>query len=79
MATNQELIDEMTIENIITTQKELGDIITGNIKGVLQSHETYKADLVGGLVPSSQLPSYVDDIIEGYYYLLAFYKDSSHT
>lgn len=24
-----------------------------------------KADLVGGLVPSSQLPSYVDDVIEG--------------
>ena len=23
-----------------------------------------KADLVGGLVPSSQLPSYVDDVLE---------------
>ena len=26
-----------------------------------------KADLVSGKVPSSQLPSYVDDVIEGYY------------
>ena len=32
-----------------------------------------------GKVPSSQLPSYVDDVIEGYYYNGAFYSDSSHT
>ena len=32
-----------------------------------------------GLVPSSQLPSYVDDVIEGYYYNGAFYEESTHT
>lgn len=32
-----------------------------------------------GKVPSSQLPSYVDDVIEGYYYNGAFYSDASHT
>jgi hypothetical protein len=32
-----------------------------------------------GLVPSSQLPSYVDDVIEGYYYNSKFYKESAHT
>lgn len=32
-----------------------------------------------GKVPSSQLPSYVDDIIEGYYYNDNFYSDSAHT
>lgn len=32
-----------------------------------------------GKVPSSQLPSYVDDVIEGYYYNGAFYSDSAHT
>lgn len=32
-----------------------------------------------GKVPSSQLPSYVDDVIEGYYYNGAFYNDSAHT
>ena len=32
-----------------------------------------------GRVPSSQLPSYVDDVIEGYYYNSKFYKESSHT
>ena len=32
-----------------------------------------------GKVPSSQLPSYVDDVIEGYYYNGTFYKESAHT
>ena len=32
-----------------------------------------------GKVPSTQLPSYVDDVIEGYYYNNKFYKESSHT
>lgn len=32
-----------------------------------------------GKVPSSQLPSYVDDVIEGYYYNSKFYRDSAHT
>ena len=38
-----------------------------------------KASLVNGKVPSSQLPSYVDDIIEGYYYEGVFYEDAEHT
>lgn len=33
----------------------------------------------GGKVPSSQLPSYVDDVVEGYYYNDKFYEDSQHT
>lgn len=32
-----------------------------------------------GKVPSSQLPSYVDDTIEGYLYNSKWYSDSSHT
>lgn len=32
-----------------------------------------------GKVPSSQLPSYVDDVIEGYYYDSKFYKEAAHT
>ena len=31
-----------------------------------------------GKVPSSQLPSYVDDVIEGYYYNSKFYKEETH-
>ena len=41
--------------------------------------ELNKADLVGGLVPSSQLPAYVDDIIEGYLLSGVFYKENTHT
>ena len=32
-----------------------------------------------GKVPASQLPSYVDDVIEGYYYGGKFYSDEAHT
>lgn len=32
-----------------------------------------------GIVVSSQLPSFVDDVIEGYYYNNKFYKESTHT
>ena len=35
-----------------------------------------KADLVAGKVPASQLPSYVDDVIEGYYSVGVFYSDA---
>ena len=37
-----------------------------------------KADLVDGKVPASQLPSYVDDIVEGYYDDGKFYSDEEH-
>jgi len=33
----------------------------------------------GGKVPAAQLPSYVDDVIEGYLYNGVFYSDSAHT
>ena len=36
-------------------------------------------ELASVMVKSSVLPSYVDDVIEGYYYNGAFYSDSSHT
>ena len=38
-----------------------------------------KANLVNGKVPASELPSYVDDIIEGYFTNDKFYEDSLHT
>ncbi len=38
-----------------------------------------KADLVNGKVPASQLPSYVDDVVEGYYFEGAFYEDAAHS
>lgn len=32
-----------------------------------------------GKVPSKVLPSYVDDVVEGYYYNEKFYEDADHT
>ncbi|MRX40579.1 hypothetical protein GJU43_14920 [Flavobacterium sp. LC2016-23] len=40
---------------------------------------TGKADLVSGKVPWYQLPSYVDDILEGYLMSNVFYAESSYT
>ena len=34
---------------------------------------------VDGKVPASQLPSFVDDVIEGYYYDGKFYEEATHT
>ena len=45
-----------------------------------ESNLTKFASLENGLVKSDQLPSYVDDVIEGYYHTdLKFYKEASHT
>lgn len=50
------------------TISDLGTIRAGAAKGAtaIQSHQDIsgKADLVGGKVPQSQLPSYVDDVLE---------------
>ena len=46
------------------------------MKGVTNGLATLDSN---GKVPSSQLPSYVDDVIEGYYYNSKFYKEKSHT
>lgn len=37
------------------------------------------AHLVDGVIPASELPSYVDDVIEGYYYNNKFYQEAAHT
>lgn len=61
--------------------QELGIYADSNFLNVTQKGS---ADGVASLdsngkVPSSQLPSYVDDVIEGYYYNGQFYTDSAHT
>lgn len=40
---------------------------------------TTKADLVDGIVPSYQLPAYVDEVYDGYLLSNVFYSDASHT
>lgn len=50
--------------------------MAANLKGVANGVAELDAT---GKVPAAQLPSFVDDVIEGYYYNDAFYSDSEHT
>lgn len=52
--------------------KKLSNTQVGAAGGVAELDES-------GKVPSSQLPSYVDDVVEGYYSGGKFYKESSHS
>ena len=58
------------------TDEQLLNYIKTNTKGVAGGVASLGTD---GKVPSSQLPSYVDDAIEGYFYNSKFYKESAHT
>ena len=51
------------------------DVLNDNAD-LIDAALTAKANLVGGKVPASELPSYVDDVIEGYYYNGAFYEEA---
>ncbi len=66
------------------TKKYVDDNISNLSKTYVNKSQVGAANGVAGLddtgkVPSSQLPSYVDDVIEGYYYNGQFYSDSEHT
>lgn len=60
----------------VPTYSELTNYIPKSEKGSANGVATLDGN---GKVPSSQLPSYVDDVIEGYYYGGKFYTDSAHT
>lgn len=59
----------------------LGEYVDTNFLGITQKGSAGGVASLDstGKVPSSQLPSYVDDVIEGYYYNGNFYTDSAHT
>lgn len=67
-------------DNMDSIDAALHDLDTNKIcvssKGVANGVATLDGS---GKVPSSQLPSYVDDIVEGYLYNGSFYKESAHT
>ena len=67
---------EISIDNALNGLSE-NPVQNKVIKGALDN----KADIVDGKVPSSQLPSYVDDVIEGYYNTTdgKFYEDDQYT
>jgi hypothetical protein len=56
-------VNTQLLQAIGTTHTSLENEIDGRVSG-LQAELSAKADLVNGLIPSSQLPSYVDDVVE---------------
>lgn len=62
------------------TKDELASLLDGKLSTTLKGTVGGLAELdENGKVPASQLPSYVDDVIEGYYYENYFYEDAEHT
>lgn len=63
-----------------TNDSDGNKISTTYLKASLKGKANGLAELGSdGKVPSAQLPSYVDDVIEGYLYNGKFYKESAHT
>ena len=65
---------EITVDNALNALSE-NPVQNKVITHVLDR----KADLDNGKIPSSELPSYVDDVIEGYYHDNKFYEDEQYT
>ena len=85
--------DKKQVKLIMEVNKEDCDVVTtvtsdivNDALGYTPMDQSLKGANLGvseldanGKVVSSQLPSYVDDVIEGYLYNGSFYKESSHT
>lgn len=65
----------LTGGEIIITAEDL-DVVPATDIGVANGIASLDEN---GRVPSAQLPSYVDDVIEGYYYQSKFYTSNLHT
>ena len=64
----------------ITVDDTLSNVSENPVQNkVITNAIANKADLVDGKIPASQLPSYVDDVINGYLYEGDFYEDDQHT
>lgn len=49
-----------------------------NDAGYLDAEGPFDATKLSGVVPAANLPSYVDDVVEGYLYQGAFYEEAAH-
>lgn len=68
--------DTLALNKDIPTQASDIGAIPATEKGANSGVATLDSS---GKVPTTQLPSYVDDVVEGYYYNDNFYEDSAHT
>ena len=62
--------------NLTDSGVSSSDFIASSLKGSVNGVAELNAN---GIVPSSQLPSYVDDVVDGYFYDDKFYEDEEHT
>lgn len=69
-------VNGKALSSNVTLSADDVSAIPTSAKGAANGVASLDAD---GKVPSAQLPSYVDDVIEGYYYNDKFYSDSSHS
>ncbi len=65
-------VDWSNITNKPDLNEKVNTSVLGQANGVATLDES-------GKVPSVQLPSYVDDVVEGYFYNDKFYNDEEHT
>lgn len=71
---------EKLLQIIIDVEKNTGADVSGKLDATLKGAANGLAELdASGKVPAAQLPSYVDDVVEGYFYNAKFYKESAHT
>lgn len=73
---NTRTVNGKQLSSNITLSANDVSAIPASAKGTANGVATLGSD---GLVPSNQLPSYVDDVIEGYLNGGKFYKESAHT
>jgi hypothetical protein len=72
--------DSHTHDGRYYTESEIDTKLDSKLNSSLKGAKSGLAELdANGLVPTSQLPSFVDDVIEGYLYSSKFYSDSAHT
>ncbi len=70
---------EKLLQIIIDVEKNTGADVSGKLDTSLKGAANGLAELdATGKVPAAQLPSYVDDVVEGYFYNAKFYEDSAH-
>lgn len=75
LVTAKAYTDDEILELSTSVNTALAGKVSSTEKGAASGVATLDAN---GLVPSSQLPSFVDDVIEGYYYEGKFYEEASH-
>ena len=84
------VINSALADKVPTSRTVNGKALSANITLTADDVDAIPADQKGanngvaeldatGKVPSAQLPSYVDDVIEGYYSGGKFYKEAAHT